>query len=317
MADARTAFESASTVSSAAERDVAAAISEVRVRQEALGRAAQSLRRAQQGADVESARVAAARSSLGRVARGMYMSGSGASPADQSRPGTTSRSAAVATSGYLRAVQGSSMDVVARARDVQAQAQARVDQAQADVRSAALAVADGLAATLRLRVAAAHAEYVRQLAQDGYQAALIAQAPITGSALRDIERCDNRLARTLFAAGFRGESLHQAWAIVMRESGGRPDAISATQDYGLFQFNRATYSDQYWWSDTRLLDRKYNAFIAYQVSQRGTTWTPWGLDGQGRVRPRVYLNAGWTLQQVQDRIVDPFTHWYALFPCLA
>ena len=52
-----------------------------------------------------------------------------------------------------------------------------------------------------------------------------------------ITRCGDWLTRLLSRSGYEGEDLREAWAIVMRESGGREDAVSATGDLGLFQIN--------------------------------------------------------------------------------
>jgi hypothetical protein len=93
--------------------------------------------------------------------------------------------------------------------------------------------------------------------------------------------CKNFLVKVLYETGFRGENLREAWALAMRESGGRADAISSTGDYGIFQFNRAAWSGQDWWNTPKLLTREYNAKIAFKISRGGKTWYPWDLDGQG------------------------------------
>ena len=66
--------------------------------------------------------------------------------------------------------------------------------------------------------------------------------------------CTDRVVNVLHSAGFRGRALRYAYGIVMRESKGHARAISRTSDYGLFQFNRATWSKSTWWHSTRLLD---------------------------------------------------------------
>lgn len=127
--------------------------------------------------------------------------------------------------------------------------------------------------------------------------------------------CRNALVKTLKHAGFRGEDLREAWAIAMRESGGRPKAVSSTHDYGLFQFNRATFATQSWWHSKRLLRAKYSAKLAHRYSRGGHTWYLWGLDGKGRAEPVLYRRAGWSTQQVRDWIVKPYRKWYAKYPC--
>ena len=42
-----------------------------------------------------------------------------------------------------------------------------------------------------------------------------------------ISKCGDWLTRLLSRSGYEGEDLREAWAIVMRESGGREDAVSA------------------------------------------------------------------------------------------
>lgn len=318
LASARAAFETATLAATASDRAIAHAVDVVKARQDMLASTLVGLGTVEHAARTAQAHRVLADRQVGHVARDMYMSGTGASPADLLvvAPGQQ-WAAAVATSGYLRSIQDASMVDVQRADTEDRQAQQAVRGARVVMRVTALGVAAALEESLRQRALAAPVEAARQQAQDDYQQALMTRVPVTGAPVREIEQCENPLARTLFFAGFRGERLRQAWAIAMRESGGRADAISDTHDFGLFQFNRATYQRQFWWSDTRLLNRKYNAFVAFQVSRGGTTWVPWGLDGQGRPRPDVYLRAGWTLQQVQDRIVDPFLSWYAQFPCLA
>jgi len=94
--------------------------------------------------------------------------------------------------------------------------------------------------------------------------------------------CTDPIVNVLHAAGFRGRALRNAYGIVMRESKGQADAISSTSDYGLFQFNRATWSEQPWWDPVRLLNPTYNASVAYTLSQGGRTWYPWDIGGKGQ-----------------------------------
>lgn len=119
------------------------------------------------------------------------------------------------------------------------------------------------------------------------------------------ETCKNWLVRELVQAGFRGNGLRIAWAIAMRESGGRANAISSTGDYGVFQFNRAAHSDQPWWNTTKMLDRDYNIMIAYQMSQGGKTFYPWDIDGKGRHKGN-YTSSG---------VYNKYKSWYNKYPC--
>jgi hypothetical protein len=122
--------------------------------------------------------------------------------------------------------------------------------------------------------------------------------------------CKDKLAVALFRAGFTGEAHRNAWAIAMRESRGHRGAISRTNDYGLFQFNKATWGNQSWWNEKRLLKRLYNAKIAYKISEGGRTWYPWGLSGKGKVRAQAYRNIGWSKAQVKSHIKRPYKQFY-------
>lgn len=117
--------------------------------------------------------------------------------------------------------------------------------------------------------------------------------------------CRNRTAQVLYDVGFRGGSLRTAWAIVMRESGGRPDAISATGDYGIFQINRRTYGNEPWWSDKAMLDREYNATAAFELTDGGRTFYPWDIDGE-RAHLGRYSSSG---------VYQAFVAWLSKFPC--
>jgi hypothetical protein len=91
-------------------------------------------------------------------------------------------------------------------------------------------------------------------------------------------------------AGFQGEDLRKAWAVAMRESGGRPGAFNgnaATGDrsYGLFQINmlgslgKARMKQFGLKSERDLLDPTVNARVARQMSRGG--WSAWDIDESG------------------------------------
>ncbi len=117
--------------------------------------------------------------------------------------------------------------------------------------------------------------------------------------------CTDRVVNVLHSAGFRGRALTFAYGIVMRESKGRPRQISRTNDYGLFQFNRATWSKASWWHSKRLLNASHNAAAAWTVSQHGHTFYPWDIDGQGRHLSR-YTSAS---------TYRVFVQYVKAFPC--
>ena len=117
--------------------------------------------------------------------------------------------------------------------------------------------------------------------------------------------CKNWLVKELKEAGFKGKGLRIAWAIAMRESGGRANAISSTGDYGVFQFNRAAHSGQPWWNTKKMLDRNYNIMIAYRITQGGRTFYPWDIDGRGNHKG-AYTSSG---------VYNKYKSWYNKYPC--
>jgi hypothetical protein len=121
---------------------------------------------------------------------------------------------------------------------------------------------------------------------------------------RNAFQCQHFLAKALYRAGFRGNGLRIAWAIAMRESGGRANAISSTGDYGVFQFNKVAHSNQPWWNTAKMLDRNYNIMIAFEMSQGGKTFYPWDIDGKGRHK-KNYTSSG---------VYNKYLSWYDKFP---
>ena len=117
--------------------------------------------------------------------------------------------------------------------------------------------------------------------------------------------CKNWLVDELKQAGFKGKGLRIAWAIAMRESGGRANAISSTGDYGVFQFNRAAHSDQPWWNTRKLLTRDYNIMVAYNISQGGKTFYAWDIDGKGN----------WKNTWSTSSSYAAYKKWYNKYPC--
>jgi hypothetical protein len=93
--------------------------------------------------------------------------------------------------------------------------------------------------------------------------------------------CTDPVVNVLHSAGFTGRALRYAYGIVMRESKGHAIAISRTNDYGLFQWNKAAWSRAKWWDPVRLLDPAYNASVAFEISQGGRTFYPWDINGRG------------------------------------
>lgn len=131
-----------------------------------------------------------------------------------------------------------------------------------------------------------------------------------GSSVKVRKQCPSKLVVLLKDAGFRGRNLREAWAIAMRESRGHAKSVSSTQDYGVFQFNKATWQEADWWDRERLLQARYNIRVAYRLSDGGRTWYLWGLDGRGRPNAHLYRGAGWSDKQVQEYIVEPYQKYY-------
>lgn len=95
-----------------------------------------------------------------------------------------------------------------------------------------------------------------------------------------------QLLDTLVRAGFSGTGLRRAFAVLMAESSGRPEAVNNDPNtgdlsYGLFQINmignmgperRARFGLR---SNEDLLDPDTNARVAYEISNGGRSWSAW------------------------------------------
>lgn len=66
-----------------------------------------------------------------------------------------------------------------------------------------------------------------------------------------------------------GEQASQACRVAWCESRWQADAISPTQDYGLFQINRPSHGE---WAS---LDPEINVAYAYRLSRGGYDWSHW------------------------------------------
>lgn len=101
-----------------------------------------------------------------------------------------------------------------------------------------------------------------------------------------------KLLNWLRNAGFKGEALRTAWAVAMRESGGRPSAYNGNQatgdnSYGLFQINmlgklgedrRKKYGLR---DNNDLLNPETNARVAFKMTNKGRNWFSWDIDANG------------------------------------
>lgn len=135
----------------------------------------------------------------------------------------------------------------------------------------------------------------------------------TSTAKPVVFNCKNRLAQTIWKAGFRGTNVREAWAISMRESGGDERQITNGSDFGLFQFNRPSWGNSSWWVTSKMLTGSYNARIAYKMSKGGRDWRHWGLTGTGQTDPAMYDM--WSQWQIDNWITKPYRKYYSQFPC--
>jgi len=146
-------------------------------------------------------------------------------------------------------------------------------------------------------------------------------SPVYDGKIVNVNVCKNSLVAFLYGIGWRGENLREAYAVAMRESGGRFKERfppSDSNDWGLFQFNYDTYGGGKtdWWDDSRMQDGTYNAQQAFIYSQGGKTWYPWGLDGRGRENADDYRDVGWSEKRIITDIMEPYWKFYSQFPCL-
>lgn len=119
---------------------------------------------------------------------------------------------------------------------------------------------------------------------------------------------DEDLARLLSAVGFEGKALKTAWAVVKKESNGRPLAFNGNRrtgdsSYGIFQINMigglgVSRRDKFDLnSNVELFDPVVNAQVAYHMSGGGDDWSSWKISGTLTNRDEIR-----------------FKEWYAKFP---
>lgn len=131
-------------------------------------------------------------------------------------------------------------------------------------------------------------------------AASTASAPINGT---EKQLTADQLNGVLQRAGFQGESLRIAWAIVMRESNGQPGLVgpvngNGTRDYGMFQFNDVHRGS--WLDFDRVFDAQYSAEAAFRMSKGGTDFSAWALGDSGWAGQLKERNPD-TYQMLYDR----------------
>jgi hypothetical protein len=140
------------------------------------------------------------------------------------------------------------------------------------------------------------------------QKAKIAELQLKKFSVQKTPFTDVELAQLLSAVGFEGKALKTAWAVVKKESNGRPLAFNGNtrtgdSSYGIFQINMigglgVTRRDKYDLDSNKdLFDAVINAEIAYHMSNGGENWTAWKVQAP-------YTN--------KDEI--RFMQWYNKFP---
>lgn len=99
---------------------------------------------------------------------------------------------------------------------------------------------------------------------------------------------DEELVRMLSIIGFEGKALKVAWAVVKKESNGRPLAFNGNvktgdNSYGIFQINMigglgVARRDKFDLDSNKdLFDPVVNAQIAFHMSNKGSDWSSWGV----------------------------------------
>ena len=99
---------------------------------------------------------------------------------------------------------------------------------------------------------------------------------------------DEELVKMLSTIGFEGRALKVAWAVVKKESNGRPLAFNGNvktgdNSYGIFQINMigglgVARRDKFDLNSNKdLFDPVVNAQIAYYMSNEGSDWSSWGV----------------------------------------
>lgn len=113
---------------------------------------------------------------------------------------------------------------------------------------------------------------------------------------------DTELKQLLWAVGFRGTNLVEAWAVAKKESGGRPLALNQStrtgdSSFGLFQINmigdlgpdRREKFDLT--ANAELFNPVLNAEIAFYMSDGGKDWSAWhGLTSKTRLLMKEFPN---------------------------
>lgn len=131
--------------------------------------------------------------------------------------------------------------------------------------------------------------------------------------------CRDRIVRVLHDAGFRGESLVIAWAIVQRESNGENLVPGHPRwnggDWGIWQVNRGAWGGERWWTESGMSDPVRQSRIVYRIlSKRGTYWRPWGLSSPRADALDTTSYQMWGPELHWAWIWEPYARYRAAFP---
>jgi murein DD-endopeptidase MepM/ murein hydrolase activator NlpD len=152
---------------------------------------------------------------------------------------------------------------------------------------------------------------------------------LTGTSGKLPANADTDIISVLQQAGFSGDSLATAYAIVRAESGGRANAFNPRGkdlSYGLFQINmlggmgpdrRKKFGLS---SNEELYDPLTNAKVAYAISNQGTNFKPWTTYTSGKYQQFLQGGTGGGAPgisgssfQQKSQIVSPTVNVYASF----
>lgn len=131
---------------------------------------------------------------------------------------------------------------------------------------------------------------------------------VSRSYVREAPPCRDWLAGLLSRAGWQGRDNRTAWAIVMRESNGRPDIGTG----GLFQLKASVWAGTDIWPPN-INDATQNAAAAHKLWKRAG-WRPWGITHNGYgIDSRDY--SGWDAATQWAWIWEPFAKYWDAYPC--
>ena len=131
------------------------------------------------------------------------------------------------------------------------------------------------------------------------------------------ERCKDNIALMLWDAGFKGERNKIAWAITYRESKHQNLDESSpwyTGALGMWQIQTSAHSGKGWWSRSAMLNPARQSRIVFtHMTDRGRSWTPWGLNSTGTgVDASQY--GGWSDWQIANWIWAGYQTGRDLYP---